>query len=249
MPPVFEPAERALRHLGQAKPARALLRRFAGPAHDRGARDDEHLRLLLAFTLSPTAHCVDVGAHHGDLLRHMMALAPKGRHLAYEPLPELAASLEREFPAAEVRNAALGDTAGETVFVHVTSHPAYSGFRRRALPAGATTREIRVQVERLDDSLPDGFEPDFLKVDVEGAELQVFRGALQTLRRYKPTIWFEHGAGAADRYGTKPSDVYELLVDDVGLRIFDADGRGPYSGPEFDAIFAQSTMFNFAARA
>jgi hypothetical protein len=29
---------------------------------------------------------------------------------------------------------------------------------------------------------------------------------------------------AADRYGTKPSDVYALLVEDVGMRIFDADG-------------------------
>jgi FkbM family methyltransferase len=215
---------------------------------ERGERDDEHLRLLLAFTLSADAHCIDVGAHQGNLLRHMMELAPAGRHLAYEPLPELAAELEAQFPKAEVRNAALGDTAGETTFVHVTNHPAYSGFRRRALPADATTHEIRVMVERLDDSLPHGIHPHFVKVDVEGAELQVFRGAQETLERYKPTVWFEHGVGAADRYGTRPADVYELLVQDVGLRIFDADGEGPYSRLRFDETFARGNIFNFVAR-
>jgi FkbM family methyltransferase len=244
---VAERAKQIVRHLGLEAPARSLFRRPASDGTDRSDRDDEHLRMFLAFTLSPTAHCIDVGAHRGDLLRHMVRLAPGGRHLAYEPLPEMAAFLTLEFPAVDVRNAALGDTAGEMSFVHVTNHPAYSGLRRRALPPDATTDEIHVRVQRLDDVLPDGFEPEFLKVDVEGAELQVFRGALETLRRHRPTIWFEHGVGGADMYGTKPSDVYELLVDDVGLRIFDADGMGPYSRAQFDEVFTRP-MFNFVAR-
>lgn len=245
--PVAQRAKRIVRFLGLEPTARALLRRPAGDRPDRGVRDDEHLRLLLAFTLPSTAHCIDVGAHRGDLLRHMVRLAPHGRHLAYEPLPELAASLRSDYPTVDVRNAALGDTTGEMPFVHVTNRPAYSGLRERELPPGALTNEIHVRVERLDDVLPDGFEPDFMKVDVEGGELQVFRGALETLRRYRPTIWFEHGIGGADRYGTRPTDVYDLLVDDVGLRIFDADGTGPYSRAQFDEVFARP-MFNFVAR-
>jgi FkbM family methyltransferase len=244
--PARQGAKRVVRSLGLEPAARALLRRPA-PQPDRGGREDEHLRLLLAFTLPPTAHCIDVGAHTGDLLRHMVALAPHGRHLAYEPLPDLAASLQRDYPTVDVRNAALGDMAGELPFVHVTDRPALSGLRERELPPGATTDEIRVRVERLDDALPDGFEPDFVKVDVEGGELQVFRGAIETLRRYQPTIWFEHGVGAADRYGTKPCDVYDLLVEDVGLRIFDSDGTGPYSRTQFEEIFRRP-MFNFVAR-
>jgi FkbM family methyltransferase len=241
--------KRALRWLAERSRLGALVDRAPHSGSTRGDRDDEHLRLLLAFTLSPGAHCIDVGAHQGDLLRHMMELAPAGRHLAYEPLPELAAELETRFPDAEIRNAALGDIAGESTFVHVTNHPAYSGFRRRALPADATTREIRVIVERLDDSLPEGFQPDFVKVDVEGAEFQVFQGARETLERFKPMVWFEHGIGAADRYGTRPADVYELLVRDVGLRIFDADGGGPYSRSGFEETFARGGIFNFLARA
>jgi hypothetical protein len=53
--------------------------------------------------------------------------------------------------------------------------------------------------------------------------------------------------GAADRYGTKPSDVYALLVEDLGMRIFDDDGHGPYSAAEFDDVFTRP-IFNFVAR-
>jgi FkbM family methyltransferase len=243
--PVARPAKRIVRRLGLEPTARALLRRPAGEP-DRGVRDDEHLRLLLAFTLSSTAHCIDVGAHRGDLLKDMVRLAPQGRHLAYEPLPDLAAALESQFPEVDVRNAALGDTTGELPFVHVTNRPAHSGLLERELPADATTEKIRVRVERLDDALPDGFEPEFVKVDVEGGELQVFRGGIETLRRYRPTIWFEHGIGGADRYGTRPTEVYDLLAEDVGLRIFDADGTGPYSRAQFEEVFPRP-MFNFVA--
>jgi hypothetical protein len=82
---------------------------------------------------------------------------------------------------------------------------------------------------------------------VEGAEREVFEGAIETLRRHRPVVWFEHGAGGADHYGTTPADVHALLVDEAGLRIFDSDGHGPYSRPEFEAVFTEP-MFNFVAR-
>jgi hypothetical protein len=103
MPQLPVRARRALRRLADPAHVRALVRRGHRGVAERGERDDEHLRLLLAFTLSADAHCIDVGAHQGNLLRHMMELAPAGRHLAYEPLPELAAELEAQFPKAEVR--------------------------------------------------------------------------------------------------------------------------------------------------
>ena len=59
-----------------------------------------------------------------------------------------------------------------------------------------------------------------IKVDVEGAEFLVFKGAIKTLSRHKPVIVFEHGLGAADYYGTDSDDIYELLVLQCGLRLF-----------------------------
>jgi FkbM family methyltransferase len=213
----------------------------------REERDHKALRAVLAATLSPDSCCIDVGAHRGAVLEDIVRLAPRGRHLAYEPLPEFAAELRSAFPGVDVREAALSDEAGETEFIHVRTSPAYSGFRERAYPGQEELQRIRIEVQRLDDALPPGFVPEFLKVDVEGAELQVLAGGIETLTRHKPLVVFEHGKGSAGAYGTKPEDVHELLVERAGMRLFDLDGEGPYSRAHFEEAYEQGSHWNFMA--
>lgn len=216
---------------------------------EREALDNRNAELLLAFLLRADSTCIDVGAHQGRFLYHCRRHAPLGRHLAFEPLPQLAAGLREAFPDVEVHEVALSDEPGETEFVVVPEDLGYSGLRERAYPGDYRTERIPVQVRRLDDLLPPGLRVDFLKVDVEGAELGLFRGALRMLRRDRPTIVFEHGPGAADRYGTTSEDVHDLLVGDAGLRIYDLDGDGPYERSRFADVFASGTRWNWVAHA
>ncbi|MGB9184464.1 MAG: FkbM family methyltransferase [Solirubrobacteraceae bacterium] len=224
------------------------MRALCSVGSRREARDRHAMSVLMAATLSRDAHTVDVGAHSGAVLREIVRCAPAGRHIAYEPIPELAAQLTAAFPAVTVRNAALSDENGEASFVQVDTAPEFSGFRERAYHgfAEVAKHQISVKTERLDNSLPEGFAPAFIKIDVEGAELLVLRGARETIRRWRPTIVFEHGIGAADRYETGPADIYELLVDDLDMRIFDLDGAGPYTRQTFDDVFAEP-LWNFLA--
>jgi hypothetical protein len=54
---------------------------------------------------------------------------------------------------------------------------------------------------------------DFMKIDVEGAELLVLRGAIDSIRRFRPLILFEHGLGGADvGYGYGPHEVFAFLA-------------------------------------
>ena len=151
------------------------------------------------------------------------------------------------FPGVQVRCAALSDVAGEAEFSVVRDAPAYSGLReRRDLPPGSgPVARIAVRTERLDDVLPGDYVPTLIKIDVEGAEVQVLRGAQSTLERHRPFVLFEHGAGGADLYGSGPNDAFDLL-DGAGLRIFDLDGTGPYSREQFQAVFTQP-IWNFLA--
>lgn len=213
----------------------------------RDLRDNANLRLLLSFLLAPDANCIDIGCSRGDVLKEMLRVAPQGRHIAYEPLPEFHEVLVREFPSVEVRQAALSDHRSEERFVRVVGHPGYSGFRRRAYPGKPRLEEIKVRVEDLDSSLPEGYVPALIKLDVEGAEEQVIRGAIETIKVHKPVVVFEHGRGAAGHYGTAPGDIFELLCGRAGLRIFDLDGVGPYDLPTFERAFEHGAPWNFVA--
>ena len=78
--------------------ARRLRRRFL-PAHVRAdIRDTELLVALMEEVLEPDSDCLDVGAHAGSVLAELVRLAPEGRHIAWEPLPEFAERLRRAYP-------------------------------------------------------------------------------------------------------------------------------------------------------
>ena len=90
--------------------------------------------------------------------------------------------------------------------------PAESGFRERFHSGEQQIEKLTVRTETLDRCLPDGYVPTLIKIDVEGAELQVFEGAIETISRYKPIIIFEHGKGGATFYDTQPQHIYQLLT-------------------------------------
>ena len=227
---------------------RRVRRRFL-PAHIRAdIRDTELLLALMEEQLEPDSDCLDVGAHAGSVLAEMVRLAPRGRHIAWEPLPTFAGRLRERFPAVEVREAALGDRAGERAFAHIVDDPGWSGFLARPTPSSSPVEEIAVRVERLDDVLPEGTRPVFVKIDVEGAEEEVLLGALETLRRHRPVVAFEHGRGSADHYGTTPGAICDLLGAGLGYEISGLDGDGPYGDERFAEIFASGERVNFVAR-
>ncbi|GAC1439709.1 MAG: hypothetical protein NVSMB51_17970 [Solirubrobacteraceae bacterium] len=238
----------AAARLGVGAQVRAVWRAFEPPHATQDRRDNEHLRAMLAALLAADANCIDIGAHEGSVLADIVRLAPHGRHVAFEPLPVQHADLVRRFPGVEVRRAALSDHAGEAPFVHPLGLPGWSGLRATAYPGAPQIEVLTVVLERLDDVLPPDFAPDFIKLDANGAELQVLMGARRTLLEHRPAIAFEHGLGAADRYGTRPEQIFDLLVGDAGLRIFDLDGNGPYTPERFTAAFERHEHVNFLAR-
>ena len=229
-----------------------LARRLGGERsttlESRSELDDHNLMLLLALGLPRNANCLDVGANRGLFLREFRRIAPEGHHIAYEPLPQLAAKLAEEFPEMDIRQRALSNTDGTATFVHVTD-PAldgYSGLAGSWAERDTHTESITVATDRLDDHLPDGWLPTFVKIDVEGAERLVLEGAMRTFSTAKPTIAFEHGwHGSDDPERSEP--IYRLICEDLGLRLFDTDGNGPL---ELSAFFdGLRTRWNWVAHA
>lgn len=225
------------------------VRQTVLPTARRNRRDNEHLNLLLSFLLSEDSNCIDIGAHSGEILRSIVRLAPGGQHLAFEPLPHLYKQLVSEFPNVDVRSCALSDSPGTLPFTHVVSRPAYSGLVQRVAGDVEEVEEIIVNVECLDDIVPDGYHPAFIKIDVEGAEYQALRGGSKLIAKSRPHIAFEFGAGSAPHYGTTPDDMYKLIDDEFGLSIYDMDGTGPFTLAAFRETYYSGSRFNFVAHA
>jgi len=187
---------------------------------EMNARYDRQTIAVMRRVLGPDSLCVDVGAHDGSLLEKMFAFAPNARHLAIEPLPHLAEQLHSAFPNARVHDCALGDTRASASFQYVENDPGYSGLRRRVYDRpDPIVRELSVRVERLDDLVPSTERLAFLKVDVEGGEYHVLRGALETIRRGRPIIVFEAGEKSTGQYGVTAREMYTLVTDTLGYSL------------------------------
>jgi FkbM family methyltransferase len=213
---------------------------------------DEQTFAVMRRCLNEDSNCVDVGCHRGSILEEMLRLAPAGTHYAFEPIPELYQDLISSFPSVKVFDVALADAVGEVSFQHVTSNPGYSGLKRRRYDRpDETVAEIRVKTDLLDNIIPEGQPISLIKIDVEGAELQVLRGGAKTIRSSRPVIIFEHGSGAADCYGSTPEEVYDLLVEQCNLQLSLMEdwlkGNGPLSREGFAAQFYQGLNFYFMA--
>ena len=231
---------------------RRTLRSFVkGPLSAAEAADDRDNRAiatLLRRHLRADTAVIDVGCHEGRFLEAVRQHAPRGRHLAFEPLPTFAAQLRQRFPDVTVHELALSDTVGEVLFHHVVTNPGYSGIRQRRLDrSGERVVQVAVRTAILDDLVEAAHPIGLLKIDVEGAELQVLRGAQRTLRRARPFLLFEHGQGGAAAYGTEPEQVFDLL-DGLGYTIHGLDEGPAYDRLGFRAEFDGGQHWNFWAR-
>jgi len=203
--------------------------------------------------ISSTSNCIDVGCHKGEMLDLMIKHAPKGQHLGFEPIPSFFKILEEKYSGiAKIYSCALSDQDGETTFQYVKNAPAYSGIKKRHYDIeNPEIEKINVSLETLDNLIEVDFKIDLIKIDVEGAELGVLKGAIKTIKRNKPVIIFEFGLGASDYYGTTPKDIYSLLVEECGLGVFKLDdwikGRSPMSLQELDDAYNKEGEYYFIA--
>lgn len=181
---------------------------------------------IIERVCSAGSNCVDVGAGVGEITAHLRRVAPAGQHVAVEPLPRFADEIVARFPDVEVVRAAAADRAGTDRFVHVVSNPAYSGLRRRPYERpNEMLVEIVVRTMRLDEIIPADVRVDLIKIDVEGGEVVVLRGATGLLRRCHPVIVFEHGGDRVMQdYGTTTDELWSILVDGLGYRLHTLDG-------------------------
>jgi FkbM family methyltransferase len=176
--------------------------------------------------LRPGMVVFDAGANIGELsARFAELVAPSGTVVAFEPGPAFAklAVLPRKHPSIVVENVALFERSGQ-VSLNVYETDTWSTLANRIVEesGAAVTPVDRVTVPAvtLDEYCDEkGVERiDLLKIDVEGAELQVLRGGERMFRERRiGSCSFEVGETTFDM-GNDPADLVAFLAD-VGFAV------------------------------
>jgi FkbM family methyltransferase len=215
---------------------------------------DRLSKLIIKNYLNNSSNCIDIGCHKGEILELLIKKAPNGIHFGFEPLPNFYSDLKKKFSSKKINILpyALGDENKEVVFHYVKNAPAYSGLKKRDYDKiKPDIEQIKVQQKRLDDCISENTTIDFIKIDVEGAEFQVLKGAQRILKNNKPLILFEFGMGASNFYGTKPKDLFEFL-NDVNYNIYTLDDfvdkKNPLTIEKFSKKYESNEEYYFVAK-
>lgn len=140
-------------------------------------------RLLIQSFLKPNDVFIDVGANLGmHTLAAARAMQGRGRIIAFEPFEPTQRLLAKSIwmngfsEMTEIHQAAVSNHGGhQTLFLGATS--GHHSLFPLTTPSSLAPQPVEVPLVRLDDVVPDSTKVDLIKIDVEGAELDVLESA------------------------------------------------------------------------
>lgn len=213
---------------------------------------DRLTKKIIEIAVKPDSICIDIGCHKGEILSLILKQAPKGGHYAFEPIPQFYEYLKAKYGKKNhVFSFALSDKIGETTFQYVKNAPAYSGMlKRRYEINNPIIEEITVKTITLDEILGYNQKIDFIKIDVEGAELNVLKGARKVIANSKPLVIFEFGKGASEYYNTTAKDIFQYF-DELNMNIYTLNAwinkKNAFTIENFTKTYENNSEYYFVA--
>lgn len=189
-----------------------------------GRRRHPNLEKAVFLLLVQRGDCVvEVGANTGYYTRLFAQLVgARGCVHAFEPIPPTFAGLQaslRGAPAGRVvlNNCALAEEEGTAPLYLPGADHGQAALARHSFGSWAAT-DVPVQTYSCRTATLDAYVAaaglaalNFVKCDVEGAELLVLRGAQETIRRFKPLLFLEVSRHWTEGFGYAPADLARFL--------------------------------------
>ena len=182
---------------------------------------------IVRRAVSPGSTVLDVGANYGWYALHIAKMVPGVKVLAFEPIPHTYSYLCQNIRLndalnVEAHNFGISEQAGEVVFYFCDDSSGSASAANIGERADAT--KIVCPVDTLDHVAESRqLKVDFIKVDVEGAELLVFRGAQRLLAEQRPAILAEMLRKWSAKFNYHPNQIIALLAS-IGYRCYEIQG-------------------------
>ena len=151
---------------------------------------------VLKQLLTPQSCVLDIGANNGEYCYFFQEISKVNKVYAFEPIPSLFKKLNETFPSIQVSPYAISNDNRQTkLYIPYIAHQRFET-RAKLDPikeVGETkNQEITVETKTLDSLfLASSEKIDFLKIDIEGHELQAIQGARQLIKRDLPKMMIE----------------------------------------------------------
>lgn len=166
-----------------------------------GTREIE-LQQAFALFVEPGMTVYDVGANVGFYSMIAARLAgPNGRVVAFDPLRKNMEMIEHNarlnrFDHVSIHGVALGNEDGTAAFF-VSKNPSWGRLKTAGRPEKTIAEEV-VEIRSIDSLTRNGLSTaDLMKIDVEGAEVEVLEGAREMLKSSRPILFIDlHGTNA-----------------------------------------------------
>ena len=168
---------------------------------------------------------LDVGSNIGEVLLNMAKVNPDGKVYGFEPVQSTFEKLSKNlslnlFQNVEISRLALSDK-NETLYYQ--EKDGHSGGTMMSKENGKNQMQF-IEALTLDEFVKTrGIEKiDFIKVDIEGFEMNFVNGAVETLKNFKPTLFMEVDQPKLKRQNTSADELLEKL-NSLGYKIYYAE--------------------------
>ncbi|MBF0166113.1 MAG: FkbM family methyltransferase [Alphaproteobacteria bacterium] len=182
--------------------------------------------------VKPGGWVVDVGAHIGFFsLRFARWVSEDGGVIACEPDRDNRERLCRRLlrkhlnQVVHVVDAAIGEADGRAKFVLCPDHPGNHHLANEGIDVPMRCIDSLVSEQQCSSV-------SLIKIDVQGSELRVIRGATRTLSQHRPALLVEIDPAAMKQSGTTPAELVQLLYE-LGYASF---GPLPTVGESADSL-------------
>ena len=184
--------------------------------------------VIIDFLLKDNDVFFDVGANMGWYSINMAISHPKLEIYCFDPIPNTYDFLIKNLQLnglsqIHAHNFAFSDYVGELELFYYKEGSGNASLAN--LSERADVEKIKCRTETIDEfTLREEIGIDFLKCDVEGAELKVFQGGLATITRDKPIVFSEILRKWSRKLGYDPNEIFSFFYD-LQYRAFTAIDR------------------------
>lgn len=175
-----------------------------------GSYEKEELEMQLNL-IEENDNILDIGANLGWYAMHIAKKKPNARVFSFEPIPVLFEGLNKNIEInklinIETHNFGLSEGRGSFDFYFDPTLSVNASLLN--VSDKSQIESIKCYVRELDDYIEEKkFKVGFIKCDVEGAELLVFRGGIKLIERDTPIVFTEMLRKYASKFGYHPNDI------------------------------------------